>query len=111
VGWRKFASGFVQPPCAAFPFSQSALALTAVKFANVAVFRDRLDNLVSEPVPDAAKKLVAFERLFGHAVAPLQIKASHGDELYAPTGPCRLNERTLPKLRRSPETAGPITVH
>jgi hypothetical protein len=27
------------------------------------------------------------------ALAPLQIKASHGDELYAPTGPCarRLN--------------------
>jgi hypothetical protein len=87
VGWHRFASGFVQAPGADFPFSQSALALMAVKFANGTVFRDRLDNLVSEPLPDATKRLVAFQLLFGHAGEPsIQIKASHG----APTGPCRL---------------------
>ena len=60
MGWRKFASSFVQAPGAAFPFSQSALALTAVKFANFTLCRDRLDDLVSEPVPDAAKKWIAL---------------------------------------------------
>ena len=65
-----FASGFVQSPGADFPFSQSALALTAVKLANVTIFRDRLDNLVSDRLPDDAKTLIAFLLLFGHTVNP-----------------------------------------
>ena len=70
VGWHRFASGFVQAPGADFPRFRSALALTAVKFANGTILRDRLDNLVSEPLPAATKRLVAFQLLFGHGVEP-----------------------------------------
>ena len=70
MGWHRFASGFVQAPGADFPRFRSALALTAVKFANGTILRDRLDNLVSEPLPAATKRLVAFQLLFGHGVEP-----------------------------------------
>jgi hypothetical protein len=46
-------------------------------------------------VPDAT----AYENLLRKKVLP-------GDELYAPTGPCRLNEQALPQLRQSPILKG-----
>ena len=63
-GWHKFASGFIQAPIAAFPFFRRALPLTAIKFAEGRVFRNVLDNLVSEPPPDPTNGLVAFHGNF-----------------------------------------------
>jgi hypothetical protein len=73
VARHKFAGAFVQAPGADFPLSQSALALTAIKCANITVFRDRLDNLVLEPLPNGTKRLVAFQLFFGHTVEPRYI--------------------------------------
>jgi hypothetical protein len=74
-GWHKFASSFIQAPVAGFPFSDCALPLTAVKFAKRRLFRDFLHDLVPDPPPDPANRLVAFQLLFGHAVEPsIQIR-------------------------------------
>jgi hypothetical protein len=58
-GRHEFASGFIQTPFAAFPFPHQALLLAAVKFAKGRVFRDLLDNLLTEPPPGPTKPSVA----------------------------------------------------
>jgi len=106
VAPHRFTGGFVQTPGASLPFFQSALALTAVKLAKSTVLRDRLDNLVLEPLPNARKRIVAFRLLFGHTVEPrYKSKLPTVTGLYAPSShrvERRHEQDTYDKLRRYP---------
>jgi hypothetical protein len=96
-GWHKFASRFIQAPIAGFPFSRRALPSTAVEFTEGRVFRDSLNNLASEPPPDSANRLVAFQVLSlprGRTLNTNQrasnVKARLYYTPYPPTGRCTI---------------------